>query len=54
MQLDRKADKPIAEEVGKLYANAIRLTPPDWADGVSFVVVENGAGEHIHQTHVER
>lgn len=54
MQLDRKADKPIAEDVGKLYANAIRLTPPDWADGVSFVVIENGVGEHIHQTHVER
>lgn len=54
MQLDRKADKPTAEEIGKLYANAIRLTPPDWATGVSFVVIENGVGEHIHQTHVER
>lgn len=54
MQLDRKADESTAEEIGKLYANAIRLTPPDWADGVSFVIVEDGTGTHIHQTRVER
>lgn len=54
VQLDRKADKPTAEEIGKLYANAIRLTPPDWADGVSYVIVEDGTGTHIHQTRVER
>lgn len=29
MQLDRKTDKSTAEEVGKPYANATRLTPPD-------------------------
>lgn len=54
MQLDRKTDKSTAEEIGKLYANAIRLTPPDWADGVSYVIVEDGTGAHIHQTRVER
>lgn len=54
MQLNRDTDKPTAEEIGKLYANAIRLTPPDWASGVSYVVVEDGTGTHIHQTHVER
>lgn len=50
----RKADESTAEEIGKLYANAIRLTPPDWADGVSYVIVEDGTGTHIHQTRVER
>lgn len=54
MQIDRRADRSTAEEIGKLYANAIRLTPPDWADGVSYVIVEDGTGTHIHQTRVER
>lgn len=46
MQLDRKTDKSTAEDVGKLYANATRLTPPDWATGVSYVFVEDGTGTH--------
>lgn len=52
VQLDRKADKSIAEQIGKLYANSLKVDTPKWAESVSWIVVEDGTGTHIDQTHV--
>lgn len=54
MQLDRDLDKPTAEKVAKLYANALRLEDASWARTASYVIVENGVGEHITQERVTR
>lgn len=51
MQLDRVNDKEVAASIAKLYANSIRMSDdnPEWAENSSFIIVENGAGEHITQ-----
>lgn len=51
MQLDRVNDKAVAESIAKLYANSIRLSDenPEWAENASFIIVENGASEHMTQ-----
>ncbi|MDO5099328.1 MAG: hypothetical protein Q4D85_11335 [Corynebacterium sp.] len=53
VQLDRQADKAVAETIAKLYANQIRYTDnPEWAESASYIIVENGAGEHITQENI--
>lgn len=50
LQMDR-SDKGMAARAEKFYVNTLRLTSnqPDWADGVRFVIVEDGAGTVITQ-----
>lgn len=52
MQLDRTGDKDVAESITKLYANSVRLFPPEFADDISYIIVENGVGEHMKQERI--
>lgn len=52
MQIDRRQDKDVAEQVCKLYANSLRLGNEPWAEKVSYIIVENGAGEHVKQQRI--
>lgn len=52
MQLDRTSDKDIAESITKLYANSIRFSSPEFADDISYIIVENGVGEHMKQERI--
>lgn len=52
MQLDRTGDKDVAESITNLYANSVRLSPPEFADDISYIIVENGVGEHMDQERI--
>lgn len=52
MQLDRTGDKDVAENITTLYANSVRLSPPEFADDISYIIVENGVGEHMKQERI--
>lgn len=52
MQLDRTGDKDVAENITTLYANSVRFSPPEFADDISYIIVENGVGEHMKQERI--
>lgn len=52
MQIDRKSEKEIAENVAKLYANSLSMYPQPWSKSVSYVIVTDGVGVDTAQKSV--
>lgn len=49
MQIDRSAEKNKAESVAKLLKNAADLSPNEFTEKVSWVIVEDGTGTVVKQ-----
>lgn len=48
-QINRQTETDTAETIERMYHNALTLTPPEWADRVDWVIVEDGTGVVITQ-----
>lgn len=48
-QINRQLDQETAETIERMYYNALTLTPPEWADRVDWIIVEDGTGVVVTQ-----
>lgn len=48
-QINRQTETDTAETIERMYYNALTLTPPEWADRVDWVIVEDGTGVVVTQ-----
>lgn len=52
MQIDRSTEKDKAESVVKMLSNSIEMSPPEFADSLSWIIVEDGTGTVVKQESV--